>query len=165
MTSVCSNPPKRLLTRPSTWPLCLSVSCQTKLQHPPPPPCGCTSSATKPLPKITQPRRCLIAHTGTKSPSVFYFLMQAVFWSSFFFSFGLAASCGLCTPNEFWWNLISCSFLLAHLQVPIQAVICQVTDDQWSCWLTCSRRVPPSRVRCTHYPHSNKPSTMLNDRQ
>lgn len=145
MTSVCSNPPKRL-------------------QHPPPPPCGCTSSATKPLPKITQPRRCLIAHIGTKSPAVFYFLVQAVFWS-FFFSFGQAASCGLCTPNEFWWYLISCAFLLAHLQVPIQAVICQVTDDQWSCWLTFSGRVPPSGVRCTHHPHSHKPSTMLKDRQ
>lgn len=35
MTSVCSNPPESLPTRPGSWPLCLSVSCQTKLQHPP----------------------------------------------------------------------------------------------------------------------------------
>lgn len=150
----------------SRWPLCaltplkvclpgpavgLCVSLSHARQNSSIPPCGCTSSATTPLPKITQPRRYLITHTNwNQKPSSFLFFNVSC-PLCFNLSFSRAASCEFCTPNGFWWYLISCAFSLAHLQIPIQALICQVTDDQWSCWLARSARVLPSRVRCTHY--------------
>ena len=137
--------------------------------------CVCPSQATQKSPlgfalpllphhcqRSHRPKRCLITHTGLKRPpassSFFFFIVSCPL--CFNLSTSLAASCGFCTPNGFGWHLISCAFALAHLQVPIQALICQVTDDQWSCWLTCSVRVLPSGVRCTHYTWPHKHTSM-----
>lgn len=162
MTSVCSNPPAAQPTVPGLvvgHRVCPSQATQNSVM----PPRGCTSSATTPLPKITQAETLFNNTHWNQKPSsffclfVFFILSFPLFFNP---SSSLAASCGFCITKGFGWHLISCAFSLAHFQVPIQALICQVTDDQWSCWLTCFARVLPSGVRCTHYTCSHKDTSM-----
>lgn len=60
--------------------------------------------------------------------------------------------CGCCQTEDCCWSLPRSAFSLAHVQAPIQALICRVTDDQWPCWPTwfcCGRRW--ARDPCSHW--------------
>lgn len=77
-------------------------------------------------------------------------------------SFTLAASCGFCQTEDRCWALPSPAFSLAHVQAPIQALICRVTDDQWTRWPTWLCQVGGD-VHVTHVPIETHGRYMWNE--